>query len=261
MTQAAFVDFAALKQQVSISQAAQMLGLKMKTQGAQMRGACPACNQGGERALAVNTEKASFYCFACKGDRKQSGSGDVIALVSHITGKSARDAAQQIATHFRFTGNGSQVPEQPHPAPARKVGFDAESYLKGLDSGAEQLQPLGVAPDTLEAWRAGYCKTGLNRGKLAIALCDREGDILGFAGRSLENAQLTFPNGLEPKDIIFGQEKVVEGEVRLLREPLEVIQASEVGEPAVCFLTDTVDAQQLEMLASLLDQKKAQLIL
>ena len=255
MTQAAFVDFAALKQQVSISQAVQMLGLAMKTQGSQMRGACPACNQGGERALAVNTEKQSYYCFA---DRK---GGDVIALVSHITGKSARDAAQQMATHFRFTGNGSQVPEQPHPAPARKPGFDAESYLKGLDSGAEQLRPLGVAPDTFEAWRAGYCKTGLNRGKLAIALCDREGNILGFAGRSLENGQLTFPNGLEPKDIIFGQEKVVEGEVRLLREPLEVIQASEVGEPAVCFLTDTVDAQQLEMLASLLDQKKAHLIL
>jgi DNA primase len=255
MTQTAFVDFAALKQQISISQVVQMLGLKMKQNGAQWRGECPSCRRGGERALAVNTDKQSYFCFS---DRK---GGDVIALVSHITGKSARDAAQQIATHFRFVGNGSQVPDTAPQAPKGRQGFDAQAYLKGLDPASEQLAPLGISPETLQHFGAGYCKTGLNRGRLAFALCDREGNILGFAGRALDTGQLTFPNGLEARDIIFGADKVGEGEVRLLREPLDVLQAYEVGEPAICFLTEEIEAQQCEQLAALLDIKKARIIL
>jgi hypothetical protein len=61
--------------------------------------------------------------------------------------------------------------------------------------------------------------------------------------------------------VIFGADKVQEGEVRLMREPLEVMQASEVGEQAICLLTDLIEPVQLEMLAALLDQKKAKLIL
>jgi hypothetical protein len=47
----------------------------------------------------------------------------------------------------------------------------------------------------------------------------------------------TYPTGVQPQDFIFGQDRLSEGEVRLVREPLEVIQASEVGEQAVCWLT------------------------
>lgn len=266
MSTTAFVDFAKLKEDVKIEQVVQMLGLKMKANGAQLRGECPTCRSRGDRALAVNTEKngGSFYCFACKGDRKVSGSGDSIALCSHITGKSPREAAQQIATHFKFVGaeNAAKTTGNSGDTP-RKTGFDATAYLKGLDATAPELKDIGVSPETLTEWRAGYCKTGIMRGKLAIALSDREGNVLGFCGRSLDGStpSLTFPNGISPKDIIFGADRIGEGEVRLLRDPIEVMQASEVGEPAVCLLTDTVEAQQLEQLASLLDIKKAHIIL
>ncbi len=257
MTQTAYVDFSALKQQVSIAQVVQMLGLKMKVNGNQMRGECPACKSGGDRALTVNLDKG-YFCFA------EGKGGDAIALASHITGKSARDAAQQIATHFRFAGNGSPVPTAPATAPQAPratQGFNADQYLKGLDPASELLQPLGVSPETLQSFRAGYCKTGVHRGKLAIALCDREGNILGFCGRSLDGSTplLTFPTGIEPRSLIFGQDKLTEGEARLLKDPLEVMAASEVGEQAVCFLSDDIEAQQLEVLASLLDAKKARI--
>jgi hypothetical protein len=253
-TATAFVDFAKLKETVSIAQVVQMLGLQMKTQGDQMRGECLACKAGGPRALAVNVAKSGYYCFS------EKKGGDAIALASHITGKSAREAAQQIATFFRFAGSSDAPASQP-PAPKVRQGFDAKSYLRALDPAAAELKDIGLTPDCLKEWRAGYCKTGVNRGKLAIAVCDRDGNILGFAGRSLDSNQLTFPNGLNPADVVFGQDKIGEGEVRLLREPLEVMQASEVGEPAVCLLTDTIEPQQLEQLAALLDIKKAKLIL
>lgn len=258
-----YIDFAELKTQVNISQAVHMLGLRMKTNGSQMRGECPWCRAGGDRALAVNLDRQAFYCFSAKQG------GDVISLVAHIKQVSQRDAAQMLATHFRFagtgptgasSGTGAQGSRTAPPAP-RKTGFDTTAYLQNLDPNAEALQPLGVSPETLKEWKAGYAKSGVLRGKLAIALCDREGNILGFAGRALDSPQLTFPNGLEAKDIIFGQDRVPEGEVRLLREPIEVLQAYEVGEAAVCFMSTEIEPQQFEMLASLLDARKAHIIL
>jgi hypothetical protein len=43
---------------------------------------------------------------------------------------------------------------------------------------------------------------------------------------------LTFPNGVNPRDVIFGADHIQGEEVLLLRVPLEVMQASEVGETA-----------------------------
>src|SRR4051812_10939927 len=90
-----FVDFTELKSRVTIEQIIQMLGLQMKG-GDQKRSACPQCRNGGDRALAVNISKSSYYCFS---DGK---GGDLISLCAHIRGCSQREAAQEIAEHFRI---------------------------------------------------------------------------------------------------------------------------------------------------------------
>lgn len=246
--QAAFVDFAQLKDTVSIGQVAQMLGLKLTQKGNQSRGPCPACQQGGDRALAVNTD-GRWYCFSAKKG------GDSISLAAHITGKSQRDAAQQIATHFRFAG-GTEPAAQP-PAQTRKPAFDAEAYLKGLDPAASQLSELGISPETLNAWRAGYAKGGVLRGRLAVGLVDGQGSVLGFVGIALANEapRLLFPGNFDPRSLIFGADHVTQPEVRFLKDPLEVIKSSEFGEEALCFLTESWNAQQSELLAVLQHEK------
>jgi hypothetical protein len=67
-----FVDFAALKQRVSIEQTAVLLGLQTNPAGNQLRAACPACKEGGDRAIVITPEKGLFYCFPGK-----VGEGDV----------------------------------------------------------------------------------------------------------------------------------------------------------------------------------------
>ena len=52
-----FVDFEALKARVKIEQAIPLLGLKLRQHGDQYRGPCPACKNGGDRALAINSGK------------------------------------------------------------------------------------------------------------------------------------------------------------------------------------------------------------
>jgi DNA primase len=86
-----FVDFAALKERVSIEHAIQLLGLQLKPAGNQLRGPCPICKTGGDRALVVTPAKGMFYCFMA-----QTG-GDQIALVAHVKACKTTEAANFLA--------------------------------------------------------------------------------------------------------------------------------------------------------------------
>ena len=79
-----YIDFARLKEKVSIEQVASLLQLKLKAHGDQLRGECPVC-KGGERGLAVTKSKSAFYCFSAKKG------GDMIDLVAHVLKLSQKD--------------------------------------------------------------------------------------------------------------------------------------------------------------------------
>jgi DNA primase len=249
-----FVDFAELKTRVSIEQAMQMLGLNLTLHGSQHRGACPACKTGGDRALIVTPAKGLFYCFA-----KKSG-GDAIALTAHIRGIGVKDAAEELSRAFGTVQNGTSTVSKsrataPQAQEARKQpAFDPEAYAARLDASHASLAPLGLSAETLKTWKAGHASSGTNRGRLAIALHDREGNILGFAGRSLgdEQPSLTIPNGINPQEIIFGSDRVEAGTLYLVRDVLDVLRAHESGvQNVVCFLTE-ISCLQIEMLAALM---------
>ena len=106
---------------------------------------------------------------------------------------------------------------------------------------------------------------GLRRkpGPLALPIVSKDGAIVGYAGRAVgeRDPALSFPNGLSPAEYIFAAHRVTEGELHLVRDPLEVMRAYENGvENVVAFLTETVTAQQLEMLSSLMDEKKCETV-
>jgi DNA primase len=253
-----FVDFAELKTRVSVEQAMQMLGLKLTLHGSQYRGACPICQTGGDRALIVTPAKSLFYCFA-----KKTG-GDAIALTAHIRGISVKEAAEQLDRAFGTVQNSTSTVSKNRatapraPEAKKQPAFDPEAYASRLDTSHASLAPLGLSAETLKAWKAGYSNSGTNRGRLAIALHDRDGKILGFAGRSLSDEQpaLTIPNGINPQEIIFGGDRVEAGTLYLVRDVLDVLRAHESGvQNVVCFLTD-ITALQVEMLAALMATKR-----
>jgi DNA primase len=258
-----FIDYGALKERVSMEQAVQLLGLQLRPQGHQLRGPCPICRTAGDRALVITPGKQLFYCFA-----RQTG-GDQIALVAHVKGCKTQDAAALLARTSTVPGTvqNSTVSKKDAtspPAPPTKAGFDPEKYAERLDPSHTALEPLEIAPDTLKAFKAGYASTGLNRGRLALPLYDSKGQLAAYCGRAIkdESPKLIFPNGTKPEDFIFNANQVVEGELYILRDPLEVLRALQSGVTnAVCFLTDTVSAHQLEMLVALLDANHCELVI
>jgi DNA primase len=250
----AFIDFVELKERVSIEQVVQMLDLKLKKHGAQMRGPCPV-HGGGDRTFVV-TPGRGFYCFA----EKQGG--DQIALVSHVNAISAREAAGLIAERFMKMPEAAKPTEASAKATpsAQKGPLQPLSYLEAAH---ESVQALGVAPETAQAWGAGYAPKGIMRGRFAIPIHDREGVLLAYCGRAVkgESPALLFPNGFDPHGVIFAAERVKSGPLYLVRDPLQVLTAFEAGvENVVAFLTDGISAQQLEQLAALMDERKCESI-
>lgn len=66
-----------------------------------------------------------------------------------------------------------------------------------------------------------------------------------------------FPDGASPGEHVFNAHRVTAGDIYLVRDSLDVLQAKEQGiENVVAFLTETISAQQLEQLAALMDEKK-----
>ena len=254
----AFVDFKTVKETVSVEKAIAFLALPMRRKGDQLRGPCPACKGGGDRALAVNLAKDSYYCFA------EGKGGDVIAFTAHVKGQSQRDAALLLATSFgddeQKTATVPNRPPSPQAGQPEKRGLQPLTYLEEVH---ESVQGLGISPETARAWGAGYAPRGIMRGRFAVPVHGRDGILLAYVGIAITEEQspkLLYPNGFDPQGTIFGADKVGAGELYLVRSPLQVLAASEQGmENVVAFLAP-ITAESLVMLASLCDEAKIETV-
>ena len=249
------IDFGELKQRVSIERAAEMLGIKLTKSGPQLRGPCPICKAGGDRAFVVTPAKGLYYCFGACGK-----GGDAITMAANVRNCSLREAAEFLAgkdgaSSSPAKGDGSR---NDSPQPMTEKGLRPLDYLQASH---EAVQALGVSPETCAHFGAGFAPKGIMRGRFAIPIHDRAGTLLAYCGRAVkdESPSLIFPNGFDPRGAIFNAHRIVEGDLFLVRDPLQVLTAHESGiENVVAFLTENVTALQLEQLAALMDERKCE---
>jgi hypothetical protein len=269
------IDFDEIKRSVSMETVMTFLSLTgLKQRGPkQWKGMCPFCK--GADCFVVSADGGreklgAFNCFKCPAG------GDQIELVSMMRGNVRKDpkgsfaAAKELHERFLAKGGngggdaGNRSDTSPQPQRERRQGFDPEAYAKGLDPAHEALAPLGLAPETLREWKAGYASTGINRGRLALPVTATDGMILGFVGRTLkdETPALTAPNGLVLAEHIFGVDRIGEGQLILVRDPLAVLRAAEAGHAnVVSFFTEEVTPAQVQMLAKVMIERRCDTLL
>jgi len=261
------IDFEEVKRAAPIDRVVEYLniaGLKSRG-GRQWKGACPFCK--GVDCFVVTLDGGrdkggAFNCFRCPAG------GDQIELVSIMRGHPRKDPQGALAAakelHEKFCSPApaaNRSDTSPQPRTEKRPGFDSEAYAKALDPVHEALKPLGLDAETLRAWRAGFASSGVLRGRLALPVTNKGGEIIAFVGRALhdETPLLAFANGFDPRAYIFGVDRVTEGPVYLVREPVEVLRAFESGcSNVVCFLSDDIAPIQLEALAALMDERKCE---
>ena len=120
---------------------------------------------------------------------------------------------------------------------------------------------LGVSSETAAHFGAGFAPNCIVRGRFAIPVHDPAGILLAYCGHAVndESPSCIFPNGFDPRSAIFNANRIVEGDLFLVRDPLQVLTAHESGiENVVPFLTENVTALQLEQLAALMDERKCE---
>jgi len=254
-----YVDFAALKESIQIADAISLLGLTMRHQGDAYRSACPACRAGGDRALVVTPAKGSFYCFG-----KKTG-GDVISFASHIKQIGMRDAALFLAESSSGKSNNSSAARNssstvPQGAGREVVGMKPLEYLEAQHEG---VQALGLDAEFCQEAGIGYAPRGTMPKRVLFPVRDRQGILLGYAGLALDEKvqpRWMLPRNLDPKTVIYGEDKVQEGELRVAPDPLEATLAMQHGVQAIAFLSEAVPSEQLDILVSLMDARKAELV-
>jgi DNA primase len=260
----AFIDFVSVKEKHSILQVAQMLQLTLTQKGDQYRACCPIHKGTNPREFVITGSKNLFFCFG------GCGGGDQIALVAKVRDVKQNEAANLIASHFG-TVHGSPAgtahktaPVTAPPAPAGTGnGFNAEAYAARLDASHEALAGLGLSPDTLTAFKAGYASTGLMRGRLALPYHNAEGNILGFCGRALkdEQPQLVFPKTFVPESVVFNWHQVRDTDFAYLcTDPLAVLKAHENGIDNAVAALGIMNADFLQVLSLWMEQQHVQSI-
>ncbi len=92
-----YVDFAALKQRVSILQVIEMLNLTgaLKAEGDRLLGCCPIRKGSDECEFIVTPVKGLWFCHG-----QCNAGGDMIELVARMHCVSVVQAAREIAQHF-----------------------------------------------------------------------------------------------------------------------------------------------------------------
>ena len=216
-----YIDFAQLKQDVSIEQVLSMLEVDLKKSGNQLRGTCPIHDGENDRQFVVTPSKGVFYCF---GDCEAGG--DIIELVSRVRQISHKEAAQAIAEQFGISAPKSQ--EKP------QEGFKPLSYLQ---NDHKDVLAMGVSCETLQHFGAGYAPKGIHRGKLAIPIFAEEGELLAYVGVDLKDKSLHYPKDYEPD--MFNIQNIQEGTLYITRNPLAVLTAYENGiENCIALLAD-----------------------
>jgi DNA primase len=193
-----YIDFKELKARVSIADVAALLDLTLSDRNDELRGPCPHCREGGDRALIVTPAKQVFYCFAAEQG------GDCIALVAHIKQCSMREAAIFIHTGLR-AGDGHvhdgaghvPVKDDTEHAPETAAAQPALKPLSYLIYEHESVQALGLDEKTAEALGIGYAKKGIMRGRVAIPLRRHDGTLVGYCGYApSSDLPLKFPSNL-----------------------------------------------------------------
>src|SRR5665213_1799330 len=89
------IDFKKLREQVSITQVAEWLGIIVKGNGGSPRGECPLCS--AERSFTITPAKGMWGCFKC------GKKGTILDLVVEMKQVKLIEAGRLIEEHFLGT--------------------------------------------------------------------------------------------------------------------------------------------------------------
>jgi DNA primase len=277
-----WVDFRLIKQSVTIQMVLDHYGVNgLRKNGDELRGRCPIHKGDSGRTFQVNVSKNVFQCFSCKAR------GNVLDLVAAIDSCTVREAALKLKDWFGVgesagSSAGSPKPSGVPPAAPEVVDCIARGKVMEAtgDAGLNNEEPKvinpplgfrlmvnteheyglgrGLTKETLDFFGAGFCRSkGTFAGRFVIPLHNETGEMVGYAGRSVDDSEpkYLFPSsskGFYKSHLVYNLHRAVQvgGDTGILVEGFfSVMWLHQVGlSAAVGLLGSELSAEQEGML-------------
>lgn len=209
-----WVDFRMVKAQVSMQMLVDHYDLgDLRKSKDELRGQCPIHRGEGERTFHINLSKNVFQCFSCKAK------GNVLDFVAEMEHCNIREAALKLQSWFAVgeSDNASAgIQDKQTEEPVADVLINPVLPFKlRVDATHEYGLKRGLDRDTLELFGAGLCiSKGTFSGRFVIPLHNEQGELVGFAGRSLDDSEprYLFPSrekGFYKSHLLFNLHRVI----------------------------------------------------
>ncbi len=209
-----WVDFHMVKAKVSMQMLVDQYGLRdLRKSKDELRGQCPIHKGEGERTFHINLSKNAFQCFSCKAK------GNVLDFVAAMERCSIREAALKLQSWFAV-GESDNAPAVTSEEAVEEVTADAVinpvlPFKLRVDSSHQYGPSRGLSVETLECFGAGLCVSkGTFSGRFVIPLHNEQGELVGYAGRSLVDSEprYLFPSrekGFYKSQLLFNLHRVL----------------------------------------------------
>ena len=295
-----YINFVAVKSAVTITQVLERYGLlsgmhSIKN-GDAYEGRCPIHKGSSDSQFKVSVSKNCWNCFGseCKGG------GNVLDFVAKMESVDVNQAAHQLNEWFNLgldQQTASQRNHEPRPGSPgahnhRNHGKDAPPQataspfyspneeehaeepgandplkfeLTNLNTDHPYIAERGLAPETASEFGLGYCAKGTMSGRIVIPIHNRDGALVGYAGRwpgkpPEERPKYKLPAGFKKSAEVFNLHRALKEESAM---PLIVVEGffdvmmlwQSGWTSAVSLMGSSLSATQEELLVSASDGK------
>lgn len=249
------LDVAAMLGITALTETQATLGSETVTQ---FYGQCPISKSKNASCFKITPKINRFVCFCDICKKQKVKGGDCIEMVCRVRGVERMEAAKEIKQHFSGADKADAMPEpkQEASSPSQASGFDPLKYLSDLDPLHEELQGLGISPETLRAFKAGYCKRGQSRGRLSVAICGLEGEIKAFVSTPIaDDGELLYHKKYVPP-FFMGCQFVGAGPLHLFKDIKEAMHEYENGVTNLLIQLRPITADMLKCLWVLMEDRQ-----
>jgi DNA primase len=251
------IDFARVKQEASFETVLQRYGITLIGSGAQRRALCPF-HRETDPSCSFELKRNVFHCFAC------GVSGSVIDFVAQMEACSLPAAVATIARWCGVDSGETALQDRPTGRGATHASSDADAqsnrplaFALELDPSHAYFEKRRVAPATVHTFGLGYCARGIMRGRVCIPVHNKEGALIGYAGRWPTDIlpsgvpRYRLPKGFKKSAVIFNLHRVTRSEHLVIVEGCwSVFRLWELGIAAVALMGRSLSIMQEQLLAA-----------
>lgn len=238
-----WVNFRQIKQAVSMAAVLEHYAWKgLWRRGDQIAGRCPIHRGQGEYTFHADLRNHGFHCFSCQAQ------GSVLDLVAQLERCSLRQAALHLQEWFgvepRASGSdwGTDKPNEKLIKEKEKAPVPLRFSLRPIDSEHRYLKERGIDAGTAAHFGAGYyAGPGLLCGRVVIPIHNECGQLLAYAGRSINqaNPKYKLPAGFGKSYVLFNLHRALghgQDTVIVVEGFFDCLKVHQAGLPSVVAL-------------------------